>query len=148
MGRLTRGVVLAGVAIGLAGCSPAAAPVATPERQRPVSAEPSEVELSNPKLTHVAPDRLRFEVSYRFVKGVAGKSYMCELSFPESSNQRMKPMEWWELKPEGVIKDEIRADFPLGKKFEIRLSEAESPQDGYHKISNVVSGEVPTTSPR
>ena len=50
---------------------------------------------------------MRFEVAYKFTKGVAGKYYMCELSFPEAKKQRVKPMEWWELKPEGVIKDEI-----------------------------------------
>lgn len=107
-----------------------------------VSAEPGEIELSEPKVTRKAPDLIEFEVRYRFIKGRPDKYYMCDVSFPGTPNHAAKSMESWELKPEGVIKDGIRLVEPPVDKFEIRVSEAVSPQDGYKLISNVVCGEV------
>ena len=51
-------------------------------------------------------------------------------------------MESWELKAEGVIKDGIVLSSPPVETFEIRVSEADSPQNGYKLISNVVRGPV------
>lgn len=104
--------------------------------------EPGEIELSDPKVTFEEPDRVRFEVRYKFTKGKPEKYYLCEVTFPDTKAVRAKPMESWELKPEGVIKDSMVMPKPPPKTFEIRVSEADSPQAGYQKISNVASGPV------
>jgi hypothetical protein len=109
---------------------------------RPVATEPGEIELSEPKVTFTEPNRVQFEVKYRFVKGRPDKYYLCDISFPGTPNHAAKPMESWELKPEGLIKDGIVLSKPPVKTFEIKVSEATSPQDGYKKISNVVKGAV------
>src|SRR5262249_51235871 len=103
---------------------------------------PGEIELSDPKVTFAGPNKVRFEVRYRFTKGKPDKYYLCEISFPGTPNHGAKPMETWELKSEGVIKDEVPLFKPPVQTFEIRMSEADSPQNGYTKISNVVSGPV------
>jgi hypothetical protein len=51
-------------------------------------------------------------------------------------------MEKWELKAEGVIKDGVVLSKPPVQTFEIRVSEADSPQNGYKPNSNTVSGTV------
>jgi hypothetical protein len=107
-----------------------------------VPTEPGEIELSQPKVTLAEPNLVRFEVSYRFTKGKPDKYYLCEISFPGTPNVGAKPMESWELKAEGVIRDGIPLSKPPVKTFEIRVSEADSPHLGYRKISNVVSGPV------
>jgi hypothetical protein len=135
-GRLTPLLLL------LSGCGqPTAGPVVTTQAVPP-STEPGEMELSEPKVTFSPPNRVRFEVRYRFTKGRPDKYYLCEVTFPGTSNHAAKPMESWELKPAGVIKDTIILSNPPVEKFEVRVSEAESPQNGYKNISNVVSGPV------
>lgn len=117
-----------------------------------VSTEPGEIELSAPKVTLVKKpnqgerDRVRFEVNYRFTKGKPDKSYQCEITFPGTTHLGVKPIQSWELKPEGVIKDAIELDDPPVETFEIRVSEADSPQDGFKLISNVASGKVETAA--
>jgi hypothetical protein len=138
------GGLLIGLALLFPGCNkPADAPgTGTARTTRPVSTEPGEIELSEPKVTFTEPNRVQFEVKYRFVKGQPDKYYLCDISFPGTPNHGMKPMESWELKPEGVIKDGIVLSRPPVKTFEIKVSEATSPQDGYKKISNVAKGAV------
>jgi hypothetical protein len=104
--------------------------------------DPGQIELSDPKMTLQEPDRAQFEVKYRFTKGKPEKYYLCEISFPGTSNHGAKPMESWELKPEGVIRDGIVLHKLPVQTFEICVSEADSPQNGYKKISNVVRGQV------
>jgi hypothetical protein len=41
-----------------------------------------------------------------------------------------------------VIKDGVELSEPGAKSFEIYMSEASSPQGGFKKISNVVSGPI------
>ena len=108
----------------------------------PVSTEPGEINLSDPKVTLADPNTVRFEVNYRFTKGTPDKYYLCEIAFPGTPNHGAKPMESWELKSEGVIKDGVVLSKPPVRTFEIRVSEADSPQNGYKKISNVVRGPV------
>ena len=55
-------------------------------------------------------------------------------------------MDSWELKPEHEIVDGFRNIKPPVESFEIRVSEADSPQAGYRLISNVVSGKVETAA--
>jgi hypothetical protein len=108
----------------------------------PVSAEPGAIELSDPKVTFTEPNLVQFEVRYRFTKGKPVKHYLCEVTFPGTPNAGTKPIEGWELKSEGVIKDGIVLSQPPVTTFEIRMSEADSPDEGYKPISNVVSGPV------
>jgi hypothetical protein len=107
-----------------------------------VSRAPGEVELSGPRVTLLEPNIVQFEVKYRFTKGQPDKYYSCDVSFPGTPNRGVKTMMSWELKPEGVIRDKIELKKPGAKSFEIYLSETPSPQEGYKKISNVVSGPV------
>jgi hypothetical protein len=103
---------------------------------------PGEIELSDAKATLVDGNIVKFEVHYRFTQGKPDKYYSCEVSFPGTPNHGVRMMSSWELKPEGEIKDGIVLSKPPVKSFEIHMSEAVSPQDGYKKISNVVSGRV------
>jgi hypothetical protein len=142
--RSAGGLLLVPLAVLFTGCGQrAAAPgTAAVQTAQPVSTEPGEIALSDPKVTLAAPDTVRFEVRYRFTKGKPDKYYLCEISFPGTANHGAKPMESWELKSEGVIKDGIVLSKPPVQTFEVRVSEADSPQDGYKQISNVVSGPV------
>ena len=117
-----------------------------------VSTEKSEVELSDPVLTFVPPELLKFELKYKFVKGNPTKNYVCILNFPGTNNQGQKPMEAWQLQMSGTIKGgiELQSLDPPVKSFEITMGEAEVPQSGYETISNKLIGEVtyPEASPK
>jgi hypothetical protein len=117
----------------------APAPVPAARRAPPV---PGEIQLSDPKVTLLEPTLVQFEVKYRFTKGQPDKYYLCDISFPGTPNHGVKPMDSWELKAEGVIRDKVALAKPPVTSFEIQMSEAWSPQDGFKKISNVVSGPV------
>lgn len=138
------------IAVGLAllvmtmtGCRQKAVPELPVVTTEVVPTEPGEIELFNPKAKWNADRKLvEFEVSYRFTKGRPSKYYLVEVLFPGTKNIGAKTMERWELKEEGVIKDGIPIHQPPVKTFEIKMSEADSPQNGYHKISNVVGGEI------
>ena len=142
--RSAGGLLLVPLAVLLTGCGRQAAAPGTAAAQltEPVSTEPGEMELSDPKVTFAEPNMVRFEVRYRFTKGKPDKYYMCEVSFPGTTNHAAKTMESWELKSEGVIRDGIVLTKPPVTTFEIRVSEADSPQNGYKPISNTVSGPV------
>lgn len=120
-----------------------AAPVAAPSTTAvEVKSEPGKVELS--KATAFIDDGniVRFEVSYRFTAGSPVKNYMCEFTFPGTNERGMKPLDPWEVKPEGVIKTGIQVSDPAVKEFEVTFSEADSPQFGYTLISNTLKGEI------
>jgi hypothetical protein len=138
------GLLLIALAILSAGCSPrsAAPPPAVVQVTDPVSTEPGQIELFDPTVTLKEANTVYFEVRYRFTKGKPDKYYLCEIAFPGTSNHGAKPMDARELKSEGVIKDGIMLSKPPVQTFEIRVSEADSPQNGYKLISNVVSGPV------
>jgi hypothetical protein len=142
--RSAGGLLVVFLVILLSGCRQQVA-VPDPAPAQTVRAgptEPGEIELYDPQVTLGQDNRIRFEVHYRFTKGRPEKYYLCEISFPGTTNHGAKPMESWELKSEGIIKDGLLLHKPPVKTFEIRVSEADSPQDGYKKISNVVRGEV------
>jgi hypothetical protein len=141
--RLAGCLSLVAFAILLAGCGQQAeAPGTVAQVNRPVSTKPGEIELSDPVVTLAESNTVRFEIKYRFIQGNPEKYYLCEISFPGTPNYGVKPMESWELKSQGVIKDTIVLFKPPVQTFEIRMSEADSPQNGYKIISNVVSGPV------
>jgi hypothetical protein len=137
---LAAGIVL--VPLALTGCGRQANAPAPVMAKAPAPSEPGEIELSDPKVTMTDEDRVHFEVSYRFVKGRPEKHYMCDVSFPGTPNHAAKPMSSFELKEAGVIKDSCRLFKPPATTFEIRMSEADSPMNGFKLISNVVRGPV------
>jgi hypothetical protein len=126
----------------LTACGQGPAPTRGVVPATPVSTEPGEIELSEAKATLTPPNRVRVEVRYRFTKGKPDKYYLCEISFPGTTNVGARPLDSWELQPEGLFKDVVHLNKPPVEKFEIRFSEAESPQNGYKMISNVISGPV------
>lgn len=136
---------------GNVGCNPSASPSTPNTTQVKIAApaEASEVELSDAKITLEPPALLRFEVHYQFTKGDPTLNYMCDLKFPGTENVGKKPLEAWELKKTGLIKGGIELQYvdPPVKDFEITLGEAEVPQSGYKKISNVLKGEVTFPEP-
>ncbi|HEY7154881.1 MAG TPA: hypothetical protein VH575_13040 [Gemmataceae bacterium] len=124
------------------GCGPkTSAPLPTLVVQH-AEQTPGEIELSDPKVVFVEPDFVQVEVKYRFTKGQPDKYYMCDVAFPGTTNHGVKPMQSWQLKSEGVIRDKFQLSKPGAKTFEIHVSETDSPQLGYKKISNVVSGSI------
>jgi hypothetical protein len=137
------GLGLAVISLGCGPSSPSAAP--SPEVTRATSSgppEPSEIELYEPKARLVDDGVVQFEVKYRFTSGKPSNFYQVDVKFPGSENYGVKFMDGWELQESGVISDGIVAHALPVKEFEISVSEALLPQDGYSLISNTVSGEV------
>lgn len=141
--RLTGGLLCVAISLLITACSqqPTARPIAVAQ-PTPVSTEPGQVELSDAKATLAPQNRVRIEVRYRFTKGKPDKYYLCEITFPGTTNVGARPLDSWELKPEGVFQDVVQLNKPPVETFEIRFSEAESPQNGYKMISNVAAGKV------
>jgi hypothetical protein len=142
MSRIAGGLVLLPLMLLPTACGPRLAAPAVTVQANPTSTEPGEIELFEPKATLAPMNRVRVEVRYRFTKGRPDKYYLWEISFPGTTNHGAAPMDSWQLKPEGVFLDIVQLNKLPVEKFEIRLSEAESPQNGYKIISNVASGKV------
>ena len=132
--------------VGCGPSDPAAVPVIRATTAGPP--EPGAIELYEPR-AHFGPDDvLQFEVKYRFTSGGPTNFYCAEVQFPGSESFGVKYMEGWELKPEGTLRDGLILQSPDVEDFEIRVTEALLPQDGYKPISNVVRGKVePRSSP-
>jgi hypothetical protein len=120
---------------------------ASPITAEIISSEPAQMELSDAQVTYSPRDKLlNFRVKYRFTQGGPSKYYLCELAFPGTDNHGSKPMFSFDLKPEGILADGFRNIKQPVETFEIRVSEADSPQAGYRLISNIVSGKVETAA--
>jgi hypothetical protein len=120
--------------------SAAAAPPAITATE--AKTEPGVVELSNPKATRAENNLINFEIHYKFTSGAPVKNYLLEISFPDTKNIGRKPMENWELKPEGVIKTSVELLEPTVSRFIVVMSEADSPDRGYTRNSNELTGEL------
>lgn len=104
--------------------------------------EPAEVELSEPRGRIDKNGIFWFEVDYRFVKGQPKMHYKLTVHFPGTRNLCIKTMEAWELKGSGTIKDGIPLiEQPIAS-YEFEFSEADSPMNAYHRISNLLSGSM------
>lgn len=112
-------------------------------------AEPSQIELAEPIAYYQDPETIRFEVKYRFTKGAPKNFYLAEVRFDGTEIATMKYVEGWELQESGVIRDGIILQAPNAalKDFEIVVSEALVPQDGYTPISNKVRGQLTAEKP-
>jgi hypothetical protein len=125
-----------------AGCGQKPAAPSTTVVVRTMPTTPSEIELSEAKVTLLEPTKASIEVKYRFTKGQPNQCYSLDITFPGTSNQGIRRMDGWELKKEGVIRDQVMLREPGAKSFEVTMSETPSPQLGYKKVSNVVSGQI------
>jgi hypothetical protein len=134
----------------LSGCGSKAKPGATAPTitATATKAEPGVVELSSPKVTRGENNRINFEISYKFTSGAPVKIYQLEMSFPGTNERGFKQMESWELKPEGVIKTAVEVGDPTVSKFRIVLSEADSPDRGFTRNSNELTGELEPLAPK
>jgi hypothetical protein len=132
--------------VPLMGLAPGCGQKAAAPSQAPVVEHappgPSQIHLSDARVSRVGPKLVEFEVKYRFTQGRPDKYYSCDVSFPGTPNLGVKRMESWELRPEGMIRDRIELSRPGVKTFAIHLSEATSPREAYKKVSNVVTGPV------
>jgi hypothetical protein len=134
------------VAALLPGCSPQAKsnPAgATAITATETKSEPGVVELSDPKVTRADDNLIKIEFQYKFTSGSPVKTYLLEMSFPGTNERGQKPMEGWELKQEGVIKTSVQVGDPEAvTKYSIVMSEADSPDRGYTRNSNELTGEL------
>ncbi len=127
------------------GCkSETTGPVVTKSTVAEAPKGPSKVELSDAKVTFEPPKLVKFQINYKFTEGGPYRSYLCEITFPNTTNIGRKYIESWELKESGTLRDgiELQSLEPMPKTFELKFSEAEVPQDGYTLISNVLGGEI------
>lgn len=102
------------------------------------------IELSESSVRFESPNLIRFDVHYTFVEGRPNRYYLCEIVFPGTSHFGKKYMEKWELEKKGTIKSGIELPDlePMVSEFEIKMSEANSPDAGFKPISNVLTGKV------
>ncbi|HUQ71066.1 MAG TPA: hypothetical protein VM165_16185 [Planctomycetaceae bacterium] len=153
MGRCGLGFFL--VLAGASGCTPSPpvpGPAETPAPAATTStvienAEPGVVELTSATAKYAADNIVRFEIAYKFTSGSPVKFYQCDIQFPGTTNRGFKPMEAWEVKPEGVIKTGIEVADDAVKDFSITFAEADSPDRGYKVISNTLTGEIESAKP-
>jgi hypothetical protein len=134
---------VAGLGLAMAGCQKTQ-PDARDVTRATSSALPeaSVVELFDAQARFEPPDIVHFEVKYRFTQGGPNHFYCAEVTFPGTTNAGIKLISGWELQPSGVLRDGIVLQSGDVKEFEIRMTEAISPQDGYVPISNIIAGEV------
>ena len=108
--------------------------------------EPGVVELKQAN-AELNDGIVQFEVAYAFTSGSPVKTYLCTVQFSDSEQAGIKPLEAFELHPEGSFRMGIEVgDNPVDE-FEITFSEADSPDRGYTVISNTLTGQVTTSSP-
>jgi hypothetical protein len=130
---------------GLAGCH---AETSKPKIVTPaitatiVDPTPGAVEIMSAKAQWKGENIVAFEIAYRFTSGSPNKNYMLNLGFPGTSIAGHKPMDSWEVKPEGTIKTGMPVADPEAKAYEVTFAEADSPDRGYTVISNKFTGEI------
>lgn len=107
-----------------------------------VDTSPGVVELISAKAQRQPENIIQFEVTYKFTSGSPVKNYMLYLGFPGTNVAGHKPMDAWEVKPEGVIKTGMPVGDADAKTFELTISEADSPDRGYKVISNTLTGDI------
>ena len=136
------------VAIGLlAGCHAENSKPKIPTEKPAITATiadptPGVVEITSAKAQRMGDNIVAFEITYKFTSGSPIKNYMLNLGFPGTTTAGHKPMDSWEVKPEGTIKTGMPVADPEAKAYEITFAEADSPDRGYRVISNKFTGEI------
>jgi hypothetical protein len=87
---------------------------------------PGGVELKSASAARDENNVIRFEVSYLFTSGSPVKTYLCNVTFPGSDQVGIRPLESFELKPEGTFKMGIEVGENKVDAFELTFSEADS----------------------
>ncbi len=105
-------------------------------------AAPGVVEITSVKAQRRGENLVFFEVDYKFTSGSPIKNYMLHLGFPGTSIAGKKPMDAWEVKPEGTIKTGMPVTDSEANAYEVTFAEADSPDRGYTIISNKFTGEI------
>ena len=103
---------------------------------------PGVVDITSVKAQWRADNTVLFEVAYKFTSGSPIKNYMLNLGFPGTSIAGKKPMDSWEVKPEGTIKTGMPVADQAANAYEVTFAEADSPARGYTIISNKFTGEI------
>lgn len=109
---------------------------------RPKATGPSKVELTDATAKLDELGIVRFDIHYEFTSGGPTKFYQCDITFIDADRYGIKPMMADELAQSGSFKTGIEVEDAPVKEYEITLSEAESPDQGYRLISNTLRGEV------
>lgn len=118
----------------------------TTSRAIVVDTEPGEVLLKDATAIVNEQGILRFQIDYEFTSGKPSKFYICEITFPGTSQLRVKSFSPGELKSEGTITTAFETGEAPMETFSMTLSEADSPHLGYDKISNTLTGTVERTN--
>ncbi len=131
----------------LAGCNAEIAKPKTATQTHAITATvtdptPGVVEITSVKAQRNTENIVSFEVEYKFTSGKPIKNYMLNLGFPGTSIAGQKPMDSWEVKPEGTIKTGLPVADIEAMSYEVTFSEADSPDRGYTIISNKFAGVI------
>jgi len=125
--------------VGITACKPnAPAAVAKTEVKESV---PGKIEITGVD-ANVLEDTVRFKVQYKFLEGAPTKYYMCTFEFPGTTKKGLKPLDAWEMKPEGTIIAGVEVGSEKLTEFTVRLAETDSPDQGYRDNSNVFTGKL------
>lgn len=108
------------------------------------TADRGAVELLDARAVLDESQVVNFKIKYRFTAGSPTKFYLCNIAFPGTDQWGVKPLEAHEMSAEGVIRTGIEVGEKPVREFEITLSEADSPDQGFHLISNTLRGQVQT----
>lgn len=108
--------------------------------------EPGVVHLKTATATKDAEQIVRFQVDYEFTSGAPVKTYLCTVNFPDTEHTGLKPLEAFELQPQGSFTMGIEVGETDVDAFEITFSEADSPDRGYTVISNTLTGQLSTSA--
>lgn len=109
---------------------------------KPVQPGPSQVQLTGAAAKLDESGIVRFNIRYEFTSGSPTVFYQCDIKFLETDRYGLKPMTADELSQSGSIITGIEVGDAPVKEFEITLSEAVSPDQGYHLVSNTLRGVV------
>lgn len=106
-----------------------------------VTHEPGVIEIRKVDVAVSDEQVATFRIHYKFTSGKPNKFYMCNLVFPGNEKKGMKPLDAWEMKPEGNVLTRLEIDDSINE-FTIQFSEADSPDKGYTANSNTFAGKV------
>ena len=142
--RLMMKLLFVGALCCMNACRPnanSAAPAANSATAVVKESVPGKIEITGADVT-MLEDSARFKVQYKFVEGSPSKYYMCTFEFPGTDKKGLKPLDAWEMKPEGFIVAGIELGPEKLTEFTVHLAEADSPDQGYRDNSNVYSGKI------
>ncbi len=125
----------------LFGCGVSTTP-STPVMSTITDSEPGIIEIGKVDVKVNDENLAEFKIHYKFTSGRPAKYYMCNILFPGSERRGLKPIEKWEMKPEGIIIAKIDLGADNLDAFTIQLEEADSPDKGYTANSNLYEGKL------